>query len=238
MTPISVICPSRGRPDRWARMVLSAHDLAASPARVNFIVLVDADDPRVAEYVNSARVWTTVLVNRENRSAPALYNELACRHAGGELVVAASDDVVFRTRGWDLELDRFRAQFPDGLAVDYFDDGRNRDKCEHFVASRAWIDAVGYFMWPQYEHFCADTHVGEIARQAGRLRYLRGVVLEHCHFKYGKAAKDETYLAKRRDAMHLRDEALFAWFAGERQAAATRVLAAIGAAQRQGKGAA
>lgn len=229
MKTISVICPSRGRPERWAEMVDSVYRTASHPERVTVEVMIDADDHRVADYVNNARLRCSIFVNGEGRkSAPALYDALA-KAAGGELLIAAADDVVFRTPGWDVACDRLFAEFPDGLAVGYFNDGRNRDKVEHFITSAAWVKAIGYFMFGGYEHFSADEHVGEIARLAGRLRHLPTVILEHLHFKYGKAVKDETYAEKRRDPVHLRDASLFRSMTGERHAAAALIRKEIDA---------
>jgi hypothetical protein len=232
MREITVLCPSRGRPQRWADMVVSAHERAVWQSRVTYLVMVDFDDPCADEYTRLMPAAPRCLfaVNRERLSAPALYNALAMYHASGEIVVAAADDVMFRTQGWDVALEGMFGTYPDGLWLAYFGGGGadgKRDKVEHFATTRHFVETVGYFMWPRYEHFCADEHMGEIARLAGRLWPMPSVVLEHMHFKYGKAERDETYASKRRRAVHLSDGAAFALLAGERQAAAERVRAAI-----------
>lgn len=233
---ISVICPSRGRPQRWAAMVDSALETAIRPSRVLFNVLVDRDDPCLAEYVNLSRAGVGLVVNDRPRPAPALYNELALG-AAGEILIAASDDVLFRTPCWDDRLERIFAGFPDRLLVAYFGDGPSvkfpggRDKVEHFATSREFVESVGYFMRDDYEHFCADQHTGEIARLAGRLRAAPEIVLEHLHAKYGRAENDETYRAKRAGSplgpMHVRDEARYRGLAQERHDAAVRVVIAM-----------
>lgn len=194
---IAILCPSRGRPERFSDMLKSAMATAHDPNNVSVMLLVDRDDPRLADYVNAQTPRVTLIVQEPRVSCPAALNILALQ-CDADLLIAGSDDVAFRTPGWDRTLaHRFLTAFPDRLGFAFFNDGRDRDKAEHFAVSREWVKAVGYFMRPEYEHFCADEHVERIARAAHRRLWLGGITLEHMHFKYGKAAKDQTYAEKR-----------------------------------------
>lgn len=228
---IAIICPSRGRPERLRAMLDGAFKSAARPERVSAQILVDRDDPKLPDYLWHAPQGVSFFVEeRTGLSAPALYDIVAREHATGELLVVASDDVAFRTAGWDLALDSLAASYPDGLFVAYFGGGGAngvRDKVEHFATTRDWVRTVGYLMRRDYEHFSADEHVGDIAQRAGRLVARLDIVLEHLHAKYGKAERDETYAAKRREDLSGRDQQRFRDFAEERQEAAERVEAEI-----------
>lgn len=225
---IDLIVPSRGRPQRLRDMVASALETADNPKRVHVRLGLDRDDPEFNGYLlefPSSRL--TVHVNEApGTSVPALMNWLASE-SSSELLMAASDDIIFRTRGWDAVVERAFAAVPDRLLVAYTNDGRDRDKCEHFFVSSQWVRVVGYFMRSEFRHFSADEWVDDIARRVGRSLYLRDVVTEHMHAKYGKAPNDETYRAKRRHAWTDQDRLDYIRFAGERIAAAERVAVAM-----------
>jgi hypothetical protein len=227
MKTISLLCPTRGRPARFAAMLESALNYASGGVKLEILAAVDDDDPCVAEYDRMSLVFPmlTVLVGKR-KSNPALMNELAAI-AKGDLMMAAADDIVFRTPHWDRIVVRAFAQHPDGMLVAYTNDGRDRGKCEHFFVSRAWVQAVGCFMWPEFEHFCADEFVERLGQRVGRTRYLRELVTEHLHFKYGKAARDETYASKRRENVSGRDNQRLAELEGVIALAACRVSAAM-----------
>jgi hypothetical protein len=232
---ISILCPTRERPARCAAMIDSAFRLARGPGRVEARLLVDHDDPSLAAYREMPSHDVFLTVQEPRISNPAGMNRLAMEMAQGDILIAASDDVLFRTEGWDEAIDSLLACHPDDLVFGFFNDGRDRDKAEHFFVTRRWAETVGYFMRPEYEHFCADEHVETIAAKAGRRFWLRDVTLEHLHFKYGKADRDRTYDRTRRGplsgrSMTDRDRERLLRFTPEIELAADRLRAAMRAA--------
>jgi hypothetical protein len=236
---IAILCPSRGRPQRFTDMVKSAMATASDVLNVHVMLLVDRDDPCLNEYVQAVTPAVTLVVQEERVSCPAALDILAGM-TDADLLIAGADDILFRTPGWDRELaHRFATAFPDRLGFAFFNDGRDRDKAEHFAVSQEWVKAVGYFMRPEYEHFCADEHVERIAKLVNRRLWLGGITLEHMHFKYGKAAKDQTYAEKRTadaqgKSVSERDNERLRTFdvSGKIAAAAQRVRSAIELRQR------
>lgn len=195
---ISFLTPTRGRPEGLARMVKSAMSTANRPQYLEILAYVDPDDPRRDDY--RAMLWPSTLrlvIGERPRSANQASSELLRRARGGDVFFSGTDDIVFRTKGWDERVAEAFAAVPDGLLVAYTNNGRDRRKCEHWFAGRAWVEALGYLSHPGFEHFCSDQWIEELARELGRLVYLREVVTEHMHFKYGKGIKDDTYARKR-----------------------------------------
>jgi len=223
---ITLICPSRGRPARFVKMAESAQLTAYKRDQLHISLGLDEDDETAPEYARLMPHGVTLQVFPKGMTVPALMNVLA-RGSRGDIVMAASDDIVFRTPGWDEKVRHAFKMFPDRMLVAYTNDGRDRDKCEHFFVSRAWMQAVGWFMWPGFSHFCADEMVERVGRKAGRTLFLRDVVTEHMHFKYGKADKDETYASKRRIDISAQDQALLIELDPEVHAAAARVTRVI-----------
>ena len=207
MQPIfSLLCPSRARPERFQNMLRSAIAMADAPFNIVVELHVDADDPALETYREVA--MTTVLNVRlifsdTKRPVPQIFDASA-RCAKGDILMLCADDLIFRTRGWDRKVLEAFAKYPDGLGLFYSNDGRDREKAEHWFVSRRWVEVVGFFSWAgdcgglgPFEHFCADTVAELVAHRVGRIFFLGDVVTEHMHEKYGKAENDVTYQEKR-----------------------------------------
>ena len=205
---ISILCPSRGRPERFAAMLESALETAARPQDFTVDVLLDHDDAALAAYQETGANRVVTWHFAERRTVPAAFEFLAGQ-ADGDILMLGSDDVIFKTRGWDDRVREAFAQFPDHLALVYPSDGHGNGKAgdvkgNHWFVTRRWVDVVGCFCPSEFEHFCCDTVPEKIAALAGRFFYLPEVLIEHRHFKYGQSAKDETYAYTRtRDAAGL-----------------------------------
>lgn len=202
--------------------------LAAHRASIEIIVHIDDDDPTAAEYrewcLSDEIVWTM----GKRKPVPNLMDQLASM-ARGNIIMAGSDDIAFRTRGWDKKVKAAFEARPDGFLVAYTNDGRGRQKCEHFFTTKRWVETVGYFMPDGLEHFAGDAWVEDIARRVGRLLYLPDVITEHRHFKYGKADFDATYQRTRLDNMAGRDTHVMVARTKEREMAAEKIKEAMAA---------
>lgn len=228
MRTISVLCPTRGRPERCAAFARSAVELATHPERVEVLVRVSQDDPAIAEY-GQVSVPRTHWWYPEGFTHYPAGIEFLRQHAAGEVLFCGSDDSLFRTRGWDKLVDAAIDKFPDELVVAYANNGQGREKCEQFFTTRRWVSVVGWLMRPEYEHFCCDQDVEAIATAVDRLVFLRGVTVEHLHKKYGKAPDDDTYRRVRGDSgTNERDLATFARLKSQRAQAVARLRAVIG----------
>lgn len=206
MMQISILCPSRGRPFKLSRMIASAIVLANNPADINFFIGIDKDDLAFSKYmqeIRSARIWTNrVHVTIENVRTPSItHNNNLAQVATGDILVLVGDDCVFRTRGWDSQVLNLWNQYPDNILIAYFNDGRNRQKAEHFAIHKDWIKATGHLCPPIFEHFCLDMWLEWIAKRLQRLIWLPNLVIEHMHPKYGKDEKDETFHHIRREVV-------------------------------------
>lgn len=182
-------------------------DLAEVPERVNVLLVLDKDEAEFAEYASIASDICGVMILKcpHKLSVPGLM-DWGAKRAPCDLIVAGSDDIVCRTKGWDEALDE--AMWLDGLGCVYFNNGDGRDRVEHFAVGKPWVETLGYFMRPEFRHFCADQWVGDIAKAVNRAKWLGSVTFEHMHAKYGKAKWDATYKEKRVDNWSAQDNLL------------------------------
>src|SRR4051812_23389179 len=95
---LSLIVPTRGRPDALGRFLDSLYRTAADLSRIEVVLVVDSDAvPAVAPLPGLA---TNVVAGPPHRTMGQL-NRAGCAAARGEFLMLLNDDVVARTPAWD-----------------------------------------------------------------------------------------------------------------------------------------
>jgi len=191
---ISILVPSRGRPEMWRDMIASVFATATYPRNVEVRTRVDDDDLALDDYV---WIW-----ERLGRKAPVTigrrillseaWNELVPL-ARGEILMHGGDDIIFRTPGWDqMVRDVFAASDDKILLVQGDDLSPNREAlATHGFVHRRWVETVGYFLPPLFSCDWNDVWLTEVADAIGR-RVLLPFVTEHQHHSFGKRERDTT----------------------------------------------
>lgn len=189
---ISILTPTRGRPDNVQRLVNSVFETAKHPGEVEILFYVDSDDESFptelqsenVRLIRGPRLWISVAQN-------ILYAN--CR---GQIIMYAGDDLVFRTKDWDETVSAAMNQYPDKLALVYANDlaTYGESLATHGFVHREWIETVGVFLAPGRGSL-SDLWLTEVARKIGRLHYLEDVHIAHVHYRQGEATAkfDATY---------------------------------------------
>lgn len=173
---INLLCPTRGRPDKYKKMVNSAIATAARSDQISIWGGQYSND-------NSNYDLLKTLHETSGRGAGPYWNQLAGfahnrQGADTSLYMLVGDDCVFETQGWDDCLRVVAEQFRDGIYCLAPNDKRSGG-APHFVVSNRWIETLGYFVNPAFQHFCVDTYTQHIAEGVGRFIYLEHVVVAH-----------------------------------------------------------
>lgn len=167
---ISLLIPTRGRPNRILQLINSSIMLASGDNRRNIEILlrVDEDDRAMIDFEHVHA--QTVVGPRPNFLSDA-YNELAARSTG-DILVIGSDDITFVRNYWDQELVQL---FQHNLVVNL-----EPDTFIHFALSRTHLQALG-FLFPRFEHGYIDYWVRDLYNKVGGVAFTRLVVHHHWH---------------------------------------------------------
>lgn len=191
---ISLLCPTRKRPDQLRRMVDSMKKTihGYSPQVVCY---VDDDDRsyddfdgygRDVQFIYGPRI---VLSNTWNKCAGKSI---------GDIFGQMNDDIIFKTPGWDHMVEEAFAASKDKILMVHGSDGSGKGTASgigqfapHPFVHRRWFEVLGYFTPPFFSSDYGDTWINDLANGIGRREYLPFVV-EHMHFIFGKAVSDGT----------------------------------------------
>jgi hypothetical protein len=205
----SLIHPSRGRVaqagaaiDEWLAAASGVH------AR-EYLLSIDADDPRRDDYATLARDRGVTLVVHANRSIVDAVNH-AARQSTGDVLIVVSDDFGCPPR-WDESIAAAIGRRHNvALLVHDGIDGRIMTLP---IVDRAFYESCGYVYFPDYLSMYCDDDLTEHAAETGRLVDARHLRFPHRHPDAVGGALDETY---RRQARPL------AWIEGRRVLARRR----------------
>lgn len=188
---ISLLLPTRGRPESFYDMVETARRHATYPRAVEIIAYVDQDDPEYDRYMDMREAVYMICDGR--RLLSECWNECYAR-ATGELLMHCGDDVRFRTEGWDEVVRQAFRRYDDRILFAYGDDlGPNGHVFgTHGFVHRRWVEALDYFVPPLFSSDWNDVWLNEVAVNIGRHELLP-IVTEHLHYTFGKAERDQTH---------------------------------------------
>lgn len=223
---ISLLLPTRKRPELARRFLHSVQSTAKYPDDVEIIIYADDDDAGSHDLDCAGLRITRIIGPRRTMGS---YNTACLERARGDIIALVNDDVVIRTPGWDEALRRHDASVPDKIYLAYGDDQFKGQRLSTFpILSRRTCDILQEPYHRAYRGAFIDYHLMDIFKrleQSGRKRifYLPDVVFEHLHYRAGKAEIDETYTARGR----FEDDMLFVGLANVRAASQKLLMNAI-----------
>ena len=191
---ISLLCPTRGRPEHVKRLHESVQQSCSGLVPVELFCYVDEDDLATIGKINELHGIRIQVGPRLCLSD--YWNELA-KTARYDLLMLMADDVVFRTKDWDLMVSEAFDLAPDHILMVHGDDKGPAGKSFATlpIVHRKWVETVGYFTPPGFPGDFADTWLDEVAHSLGRHKFVPFVV-EHLHHVWGKSPYDKTYRDK------------------------------------------
>lgn len=178
---ISLMTPSRGRPEQLKRMAHSARETASG--RVEIVVWLDADDPSLTENIRVCREEEILyLLGPRNIIHSARWDKCLTL-ATSDILAHANDDIIFRTPGWDGMVEEFFEASVDKLWVVGGDDGylHSQELAPHPIVHRRWLHTLGYIIPPYFDGEYGDMWVSDLANRIERKAFLP-FLCEHMHF--------------------------------------------------------
>ena len=98
---ISIIVPTRGRPEDMLAFLASVRSNASDPGNIEIVIVVDEDDEG-SQHLEDPRLVLNTVVVPPGMTMGAL-NMAGYRASVGRYILLCNDDVRVRTPDWDLK---------------------------------------------------------------------------------------------------------------------------------------
>ena len=195
---IALIVPSRERLQYKKSLVDSIIHTVSDINNVKLYFGIDDDDPTKNDYLKMFSCYNfikTVEIHNEGRfdGLGKLWN-ICARASNEEIISMIGDDMIFKTKGWDVEI--LKEFSPPKIPLDkikmvYGNDCRHGRKIAvNAFVHRRYMDINGYFMREEFKVDFIDLWLHQVFHALGRLVYRGDIKIEHNHWTFRKMPKD------------------------------------------------
>ena len=195
MGKISIIHPSRGRPDMAIETMVNWMRKAVNPSQIEYIFSFDSDDETLLDYTYNLGKTNYPFLHtvNDNTCLVEAANKGASK-ATGDLLILLSDDFDCPNR-WDELLYGVigtDASKPKAILIN---DGicEAGDILSLPIINRTLYDKLGYIYHPSFFSLFADNALLEVSERLGALINARHIIFQHKHYTVGLSQEDETY---------------------------------------------
>lgn len=188
---ISILCPSRGRPELAQRMIKTINETVSDQKNIEIKLYLNDDDPTLEKY---KKLIDKRYYKIGPNQSPAYSWNLLADEAKHDILFLAGDDITFKTQKWDLKIKECFDRYDDKICMVVPWDGKTEDwrkdlpdqpiikvpvgikiGSPHFAVHRNWMKTLGYFVPPFFWHFYVDTYTQKVANKLDRLIFLPSV---------------------------------------------------------------
>lgn len=190
---ISLLCPTRNRPNFMKELWESAYDNSLYKDKIELIFYIDSDDSGSIEMYESLGSNVHAIIDERGEGNLSIMWNKCYEKASADIVMHCGDDIRFRTPEWDkIVIDEFN-KYEDKIVLVYGNDGvRKDDLATHGFLHKNWIETVGYFLPPYFSSDMNDYWLTTVARNIKRLIKVN-IYTEHLHPSVGKHEMDKTH---------------------------------------------
>lgn len=201
---IAILCPSKGRPQQFKRMIESADRMAEVKPNIYAAISKEEGD----SYNEAIELLGKVFLMPDGLPTVHKWNVLAeeaMKNPANKLFMLAADDVIFSTPLWDRALLEAYNKLGNKIHVFSLLDSRDPEGTPHPIVTREYIEAMGYFVPPIFLHWFVDSWTVQMARSAGVFTHLKEYLLIHDK-PSDRGKPDSTHTGIRSMGWHDRDK--------------------------------
>ena len=188
---ITIIHPSRQRPEMALQTKKNWMQNAIHKSSIEYILSIDNNDPTLYDYNwMFSHEYDTKIKYNNNWSAMEAINVVAPQSIGNLIVVVSDDFDCFE--GWDEYL-LSHLQGDSDYIVKTSDGYMNSDWLITLpIMDRAYYNRFGYVYHPEYKHMWSDTEMTTVGHMLGKIVDLQNsnAVFKHRHYTINEMQKD------------------------------------------------
>lgn len=183
---ISLIVPTRKRPEQLGRLLTSLAKTVAKSESVEVILVIDNDDQE-SRNVSEARLNLRHVVVPSGLTMGSL-NAAGYDASRGRYVMLLNDDVVARTPAWDDQVRACFADCPDDLLLVHVNDlVMQKHLCTFPIVSRTYCEIAGGICPREYQRYRIDDHIEDCFNLLGvlgerRVVFAPDIIFEHANY--------------------------------------------------------
>lgn len=212
---ISLLLPTRERPQKFQRMIKSLIITCNNLSRIQLLILVDTDDKNINEYKSIIHDYSkklNIFFFVKDFKTHAQRNNFLAKKSYGDLLFPINDDMIFVSNNWDNYLDiEFSKVITDKPFCLWIDAG-NRYKyfhCDFPIVNRKWYEVLGYIGSEFFNFWYLDRWICELSTRSNRYLLTYKIVVKQFSAHSLKDEVDNTHLMNINSGMHAKDDIIW-----------------------------
>lgn len=200
---ISILTPTRGRPQRLATFIKSLDETASGFHEIEVVLGIDEDDEESIDF-SIATKHIKIVKTVAPRDTMGSINTRCFNYSTGEILLLGNDDIIVKTEHWDRFIFDSVCIYDDEVYLAYPNDGHKSKTLSTFpIISRRCAKLLVDPYPHEYQGSMIDLHINEIFDRLKKLGFDRvipisNVLFEHEHVQKNKKLIDQTYLDRNR----------------------------------------
>lgn len=195
---IAILVPTRERMNNRLTLLFSLLTTVSDINNISVYYGVDKDDPTLETIKKVAKAIPCLKVleienNGQFLGLGKLWN-LLVDNSTEEIISMIGDDMVFKTKDWDLKIiDEFKNGPKDNIKAVHCNDDFHGDKLAvNLFCHRKYAEVMGGFMREEFKINWVDQWLHQVFSAFDRLTYRGDIMIEHRHWVLGKNVRDNT----------------------------------------------
>lgn len=174
---LGMITPSRGRPEAFHNLCVSVQETTTV---TDMFLGVEEDDPQLDQYM-ALKDHVNISVCKKSNTVTVV-NKVAWKALETcNYIIGVPDDMIMRKHGWDTQLiDEFK-KYPDGIVFLSLMSDMTKNDGYLVATTRKVCQLMGHYMWPNFEHYHADTWIISLANKIKRYYIIPNYDFTHNH---------------------------------------------------------
>jgi hypothetical protein len=191
---ILVQFPTYGRADRFLDVLDKYVSMSSAENDIYFNINCDSADltmtgnniqQSIVEIMEQRlNVCYSINYDSNTEKISAINANIANLDFSWDIVICASDDMVPRVDGWDLEIsDAMQEHYPNLDGCVHFNDGNTNGNLITFsILGRELYESFGYIYHPDYKSLYCDDEFTQVVRKMGKETYIDKIIVSHEHY--------------------------------------------------------
>jgi hypothetical protein len=198
---ISILLPTRNRPQKFERMLISLIKKSYNIKRIELLIFIDNDDKEKKNYYKiinkyKKKIYIHYYVNKVETHAKR-NNFLLKKINNLDIVFPINDDMVFVSNNWDryvdLEFSKINRHEPLCLWTKCNRKYKYLDFPAFPIVNSHWINKLGYLGCELFNFWYLDWWICDISRKSWKYLITNNIVLMHLHINNKKENIDEVH---------------------------------------------
>jgi hypothetical protein len=200
MYNILIKFPTRGRPDKFFKVLDCYISKAKNLSKIAFVISFDEDD----KTMNNSKVLDTLQAYKNkiklvyfiggSKTKIQAVNADMEKVSGWDILLLASDDMIPVEDGYDEIIRQdMENNFKDTDGVLWYHDGAQNRLNTLSILGKKYYDRFNYIYHPDYVSLWCDNEFTEVSERLKRVHKSDRVIIEHQHPAWQKSNFDELY---------------------------------------------